>query len=144
MKYTKITTWFLAIAMFMFGILKFVNPFKGWYTVQIVNSGLGQISYSMGIMGEIAVGVALFFCLINGQRISKKLYIFLTTISFLTIIIMMLTGVFVHLHPNVPADVLPLKIKPPYIPLFFLVVALSNIYLLINRNTQKTEGRPNS
>src|SRR5690606_32646244 len=105
MKYTKITTWFLAIAMFMFGILKFVNPFKGWYTVQIVNSGLAQISYSMGIMGEIAVGVTLFFCLINGQRISKKLYIFLTTLSLLTIIIMMLTGVFVHLHPNVPADV---------------------------------------
>lgn len=144
MKYTKITTWFLAIAMFMFGILKFVNPFKGWYTVQIVNSGLAQISYSMGIMGEIAVGVTLFFCLINGQRISKKLYIFLTTLSLLTIIIMMLTGVFVHLHPNVPADVLPLKIKPPYIPLFFLAVALSNIYLLINRNKEKTEGRPNS
>lgn len=144
MKYTKITTWFLAIAMFMFGILKFVNPFKGWYTVQIANSGLGQISFSMGIMGEIAVGVTLFFCLINGKRISKKLYTFLTTISFLTIIIMMLTGVFVHLHPNVPADVLPLKIKPPIIPVFFLVIALSNIYLSIKRIKEKTEERPNS
>lgn len=137
MKYTKITTWFLAIAMFMFGILKFVNPFKGWYTVQVMNSGLGQISYVMGIMGEIAVGVTLFFCLIYGQKISKKLYTFLTTISFLTITIMMLTGVYVHLHPNVPADVLPLKIKPPYIPAFFLMIALSNIYFSIEKQKRQ-------
>lgn len=131
MKYLKITTWFLAISMFMFGILKFVNPFKGWYAVQILNSDLGQISYAMGIMGEIGVGVTLLFCLIFGQKISIKQYRFLTTISFLTISIMMLTGIYVHLHPNVPADVLPLKVKPPYIPALFLMIALSNLYLLV-------------
>lgn len=131
MKYTKVTTWFLALSMFMFGILKFVNPFKGWYTVQVTNSGLGQVSYAMGIMGEIAVGITLFVCLIYRQKISTKLYALLTNISFLTIIIMMLTGVYVHLHPNVPADVLPLKIKPPYIPIFFLLIAFSNIVLTI-------------
>lgn len=131
MKYTKVTTWFLALSMFMFGILKFVNPFKSWYAVQISHSDLGQVSYAMGIMGEIAIGITLFACLIHRQRISTKLYAILTNVSFFTIIIMMLTGVYVHLHPNVPADVLPLKIKPPYIPVFFLLVALSNIILSI-------------
>jgi len=138
MKFTKVTTWFLALSMFMFGILKFVNPFKGWYTVQVANSGLGQVSYAMGIMGEIAVGITLFISLLYRQQISMKLYTVLTNISFFTIIIMMLTGVYVHLHPNVPADVLPLKIKPPYIPVFFLLIAFSNIALTI-RNIRKTK-----
>lgn len=125
------TTWFLAISMFMFGILKFVNPFKGWYTIQVTNSDLGHLSYTMGIMGEIAVGITLFVCLIYSEKISTKLYVILTNVSFITISVMMLTGVYVHLHPNVPADVLPLKIKPPYIPIFFLLIALSNIILAI-------------
>lgn len=129
MTYNKITSWFLAIAMLMFGILKFANPFKGWYTVQITNSGLGQLSYAMGIMGEIAVGSTLLICLIWGQKFPTKVYYLLTNICFSIIIIMMLTGVYVHLHPNVQAYVLPLKIKPPYIPIFFLLLALSNIFL---------------
>ena len=139
MKYTKITTWFLAVSMFMFGVLKFVNPFKAWYSTQVTNSDLGQIAYSMGITGEIAVGVVLFYCLIYEQGISTKLYTFFTNLSFFTIMIMMLTGVYVHLHPNVPANVLPLKIKPPYIPVFFLLIALSNIFLSIKQAKSKAK-----
>ncbi|WP_193434725.1 hypothetical protein [Confluentibacter citreus] len=141
MTYNKITSWFLAISMFMFGILKFVNPFKGWYSVQITNSGLGQLSYAMGILGEIAVGLTLFLCLINKQKIPTKAYYQLTNISFFIIIVMMLTGVYVHLHPNVHSDVLPLKIKPPYIPIFFLLIAFSNIILNIQLITHKTNKK---
>lgn len=144
MKYNKITTWFLATSMFMFGVLKFVNPFNGWYSIQVTNSGLGEMSYAMGIIGEIAVGITLFFCLIYKQRISRGLNTLLSNISFLIIIIMMLAGVYVHLHPNVPADVLPLKIKPPYIPVFFLLIALSNVYLSIKPSKGRTTKRPNS
>ncbi len=131
MNYTRVTTWFLAASMFLFGILKFIDPFKGWYAVQIATSGLGEISYAMGIMGEVGVGMLLFICLVYEERMGKRIYALLSTISFLTIIIIMLTGVYVHLNPNVPADVLPLKIKPPYIPVFFLIVALSNVVLSI-------------
>jgi hypothetical protein len=138
MMYQKITSWFLAISMFMFGVLKFVNPFKGWYSVQVANSGLGQLSYTMGILGEISVGTTLILCLLYRQKISTKAFDLLTNTSFFTIIIMMLTAVYVHLHPNVPADVLPLKIKPPYIPLFFLVIALANIVLTI-KNLRKVK-----
>jgi hypothetical protein len=34
----------------------------------------------------------------------------------------MLAAVYVHLQPGVPAEVLPLGIKPPVIPLFVLVL----------------------
>ncbi len=131
MKFVKFSTWFLALSMFVFGILKFVNPFKEWYRVQVMNSGLGQLSYALGIMGEIAVGVVLGFCLIMGQRVSARHNFLFTTASYITIIVMMATGVYVHLHPEVPAEVLPLKIKPPYIPLFFMLLALSNLYLSV-------------
>lgn len=133
MKYTKITTWILAISMFMFGFLKFFNPFKAWYSVQIANSELGGLSYAMGILGEITVGTTLILCLIYRQQLSTKAYNLLTITSYLTIIIMMLTGVYVHLHPNVPAEVLPLKIKPPYIPVLFLLIAFSNIFISIKQ-----------
>jgi hypothetical protein len=131
MKYTKITSWFLAISMFMFGVLKFVDPFKGWYGVQVANSELGQLSYAMGILGELAVGTTLILCLAFRRRISTNVYHLLTGLSFFTITIMMLMAIYVHIHPNVPAHVLPLKIKPPYIPVFFLILALSNLILAI-------------
>lgn len=129
MKYIKSISWFLGTSMFMFGILKFVNPFKGWYSVQVTNSGLGEYSYWMGIAGEITVGVTLMVTLVCRQKISEKTFSVLITSASLIIIIMMLTGIYVHLQPKVPADVLPLKIKPPYIPGFFLLLALSNIIL---------------
>jgi len=136
--YQKMTFWFLAISMFMFGILKFVNPFKGWYSVQIAKSELGQLSYTMGRLGEIAVGTTLILCLLYRRKISTKTFDLLTNTSLFTIIIIMLTAVYVHLNPNVPADVLPLKIKPPYIPLFLLVIALTNIVLTI-KNLRKVK-----
>ncbi|MFD2033567.1 hypothetical protein ACFSKL_02135 [Belliella marina] len=141
MKKYNVIYWFLATSMFMFGVLKFVDPFKGWYEVQITNSGLGQISYAMGILGEVAVGLTLLLCLIFKQKIPVKACFLLTNISFFTIIMMMLTGVYVHLHPDVPAAVLPLKIKPPYIPLFFLALAVSNIFWSI-RKRKSTMKKP--
>ncbi len=137
MKYTKFTTGFLSVTLFLFGILKFVDPFKGWYTEQITASGLAQISYPLGIMGEIAVGLTLFLCLIYRNQISPRSYKLLTGFSYLGIIAMMLIAVYVHLHPNVPADVLPLNIKPPYIPVFFMLIACSNLYLTIKQDSAK-------
>ncbi|CAM3990444.1 hypothetical protein FLCU109888_12715 [Flavobacterium cucumis] len=128
MKYTTYTTWFLATSLFLFGILKFINPFKYWYTIQITNSEIGQASYILGILGEITVGTILLFCLLFKSKIPIKLYNYLTLLSFVTISIIMLIAIYVHLHPKVPPTVLPLKIKEPYIPAFFFLVAVSNIY----------------
>jgi len=36
----------------------------------------------------------------------------------------------VHLQSNVPADVLPLKIKPTFVPVVFLLIGLTSIYLI--------------
>ncbi|MCM5529123.1 hypothetical protein [Parasegetibacter sp. NRK P23] len=141
--YQKITSWFLGIAMFMFGILKFIDPFKSWYSVQIANSRMGQFSYALGISGEIFVGLVLMVCLLFQQNIPVKTLKWGMNFSFLTIIVMMLTGIYVHLHPDVPADVLPLKLKAPYIPGCFLLLAFSNIIISNRkkRDNHATKGQ---
>ena len=65
------------------------------------------------------------------EKLSKKVFS-LAIISASTIAIMiMATAIRTHLHPDVPADVLPLKIKPPIIPGFFLLfLAVADIFLI--------------
>jgi hypothetical protein len=140
MKYTKAISLFLGISMFMFGFLKFFDPFKGWYSIQISESGLGSVSYGLGILGELVVGTFFLSGQIFRQEIRPKYYTILSALASVAVIVIMSTGTYVHLHPNVPADVLPLKIKPPVIPLFFLSAALLNL-LLTWRNYKTYKGQ---
>lgn len=127
--------------MLVFGLLKFLDPFKSWYGVQITKSGLGELSYAMGIIGEIAVGATLVLCLLYRARLSQTQFSILTIFSYSTICVMMLVGIYVHLHPDVPGEVLPLKIKPPYIPLFFLLLALTHALLTAGKIRSKLENK---
>jgi predicted permease len=131
MKYARIITLFLGVSMLAFGCLKFTDPFKTWYAIQVANSGLGNTSYRMGIFGEIAVGFIFIAASLPAKRRPlnqrKRAVLFAST----GVIVMMTAGIYVHLHPLVPAEVLPLKIKPPYIPGFFLALALTNIFLTL-------------
>ncbi len=121
----------LGLAMFLFGILKFVNPFKAWYAAQVSASELPfQVwSYWAGQLGEIAVGAALLLIALLPARFRREQITQILYASNLLIVLMMLTAFYVHLHPQVPADVLPLKIRPPFIPGLFLLLALLSMYL---------------
>ena len=134
MKYIKVSSWFLGVSIFMFGILKFFDPFKSWYQVQINNSGLGNLSYAMGIMGEIVVGFTIISALIFREKLSEVVYKSLLKVAFGMIAFMMIVAVYVHIHINVPAEVLPLKIKAPIIPIFFMAIALTNLGLFSTKN----------
>ena len=129
MKAVKTISTFLGISMFMFGIVKFVNPFKGWYSVQIMNSELSEFSYWLGITGEIFVGILFLGSVLFRERLSQKAFSLAIIAASTMEVIMMATATRVHLHPNVPANVLPLKIKPPIIPGFFLLLAVADIIL---------------
>ena len=136
MRTIKLISWFLGIAMFMFGILKVLSPtIHGWFTVQMTNSGLAAyMPIWVGIAGEIIVGSTLIVSLLIGKNF--KIIILLASAAILP---MMATAIYVHLQPNVPADVLPLKIKPPIIPVFILLLALTNIYLIQRNIKDKAE-----
>lgn len=131
MKVIKSISWFLGVAMFMFGILKVIPTINKWYSVQMTNSGLGKyIPMWMGITGEIIVGLALIISLVVDKNLTTKIFKITMQLASAAIIPMMATAIYVHLQPNVPAEVLPLKIKPPFIPIFFILLALTNIYLI--------------
>jgi len=136
MKALKTISTFLGISMFMFGILKFVNPFKGWYSIQISNSGLGAFAYWLGISGELFVGILFIIGLIIRKMITPQTFNLAIVIASVTVIIMMSTGIIVHLNPNVPAEVLPLKIKPPFLPILFLLLAVANL-IWVRKASQK-------
>ena len=123
----------LAISLFLFGVLKFVNPFKTWYQIQILKSGLGETSYWFGIAGEIFIGLLILSTLYFRTRLSEKQFSISIIGASLAIIVMMITASYVHLQPDVPASVLPLKIKPPIIPVVFLLLAAFNIFLTKKR-----------
>jgi uncharacterized membrane protein len=127
----KILNGFLGIAMFLFGVLKFVDPFKTWYATQVAASELPfqQLAYWAGQVGEIGVGVALLLIAFSTATFSGRQTTRILYAGNLLIVLMMLAAIYVHLHPQVPADVLPLKIRPPFIPGFFLLLALLSMYL---------------
>ena len=138
MKAVRTISAFLGFSIFMFGILKFVNPFKGWYSVQIMNSGMNEFLYWPGITGEISVGILFIGILLLKERLSKKVFCLTIILASAIVITIMVTAIRVHLNPNVPASVLPLKIKPPFIPGFFLLLAMADIFL-IGRTGLKNE-----
>lgn len=122
--------------MLAFGTLKFVNPFKSWYATQIEQSGLGDLSYVMGIAGEIGVGLALLLALTLGGKWLPQRRLLLISVASAAVVVMMSVGIWVHLQPAVPAEVLPMKIKPPYIPGFFWVLAVANVWLSLRETTR--------
>ena len=142
MKVIKSISWFLGIAIFMFGILKIVSPtINGWYAVQMTNSGLGEyIPMWIGITSEIVVGLVLIVSLVIDKNLKTKIFNIIIQVASAVIIPMMLTAIYVHLQPNVPADVLPLKIKTPYIPFSFMLLAMTNIYLIQRQIKDKATG----
>lgn len=140
LKLVKIISGFLGVSLFMFGVLKFVDPFKSWYTLQITASELPFPSYWLGILGEVTVGLSLIFALVFIEKIGQKNFNRLIYVCGIIIVLMMLTAFYVHYHPSVPADVLPLKIKPPYIPGSFMVLAGINMYLITHLSKQKVSS----
>ncbi|MFP5384525.1 MAG: DoxX family membrane protein [Bacteriovoracia bacterium] len=116
----------LGAMILMFGLLKFVDPFKTWYSVQIQTSGLPEISYFSGIIGEIVVGLLLIFPFFLKN---EKFKFQILSLASSALVVMMVVATYVHLLPAVPAEVLPLKIKPPVIPIIFLFAAGYNLYL---------------
>jgi hypothetical protein len=115
--------------MFVFGFLKLFEPFRTYFGVQIAKSGLPRLSIPAGIAGEMVIGLGLLSTPIV-RRQASKLYNPVVFAASAGLIVNMGVAIYVHLHPEVPARVLPLRIKPPFIPSVVLVLAAGNLYAL--------------
>ena len=126
LKYNSI---FLGVFMFSFGFLKLFEPFSAWFDIQITKSGLPRFSIPLAKAGEMAIGLGL----LSASCFRRKIPNLYSPVMFATsagLVINMGVATYVHLRPEVPANVLPLGIKRPFIPLFVMWLAGVNLYQL--------------
>jgi hypothetical protein len=117
----------------MFGFLKFFEPFHTWFHIQITKSGLPPLGFPLGIAAEISIGISLLLASSFRQRINR-LFTPIVALASAGLIVNMAVAIYVHLQPEVPANVLPLGIKPPFIPLAFMLLAGLNLFQLFRND----------
>jgi hypothetical protein len=134
-KSVKIITGILGFIMLMPGLAKFTEPFKTFIYKHLTGIGFPfpEVMQYVVKFSEIGVGLLMLFLAFKGASLSKPLRNKMFYLGNLTIIIMMLVAVYTHLHPNVPAEILPMEFKPPVMPISYIVLVLLNIFL--NRKT---------
>ena len=119
----KVLTLLLGAWMFTFGFLKFFQPIRGWFDVQIQQSHLPHQLILPGKVSEMVVGVLFLLpWLRRSLTIRSKDQILL--IACFILVIQMVVAIYVHLQPGVPPGVLPFGIKPPMVPVVILLLGL--------------------
>ena len=132
----------LGVWMFMFGFLKFFQPFNGWFDIQIQQSHLPHEAILAGKLGEMVTGV-LFLLPWLRKSLTAKSRDQLLLIACLILVTQMGVAIYVHLQPQVPASVLPLGIKPPVIPLTVLLLGLLTAFSVWKgRQAEKASDMP--
>ena len=127
----KIITGFLGIGMLLPGLGKFTEPFKTFIYKQLLLSGMPfpEILQHVVKLSEIGIGLILIYIAFSGNKLSTA---FRNKIFYLgngIIMIMMIVAIYVHLHPNVPAEILPLGIKPPAMAVVYILLVVLNTYV---------------
>lgn len=109
--------------MFLFGFLKFFQPFHGWFEIQIQQSHLPHEAILAGKLTEMLTGVLFLLPWLRRSLSAKTKDQILLTACFI-LFTQMAVAIYVHLQPSVPASVLPLGIKLPVIPVIVLLLGL--------------------
>ncbi|MGA8671974.1 MAG: hypothetical protein WB679_19000 [Terracidiphilus sp.] len=120
---SKALSLFLGVLMFLFGFLKFFQPFHGWFEIQIQQSHLPHEAILAGKLTEMLTGVLFLLPWLRRSLSAKTKDQILLTACFI-LFTQMAVAIYVHLQPSVPASVLPLGIKLPVIPVIVLLLGL--------------------
>lgn len=139
---TKALSLFLGVLMFTFGFLKFFQPFRGWFEIQIHQSHLPREAIFVGKLSEMVVG-CLFLLPWIRRSLSAKSRGQLLLIASSILVAQMGVAIYVHLQPQVPASVLPLGVKSPVIPFVVLFLGfLTPFAVWKERRAEKASDVP--
>lgn len=119
----RVLSLLLGVLMFAFGFLKLFQPFSGWFDVQIQQSHLPHEAILAGKLTEMLTGILFVLPSCVSSLSGRTKGFALLAASFL-LFTQMVVAIYVHLQPGVPAGVLPLGIKTPFIPCTVLLLAL--------------------
>jgi hypothetical protein len=130
-KSERLLTGLLGGFMILGGSAKFFEPFATMFGKQIALSQLPfpMLSVLAGQAGEIASGLVLLAFFVFSEKFAGALGDKIFYLTNLLIVIIMLVAVYVHLHPDVPAEVLPFQSKPPVLTIIVMLLALLNAFL---------------
>jgi predicted neutral ceramidase superfamily lipid hydrolase len=132
----------LGVLMFMFGLLKFFQPFHRWFEIQIQQSHLPHEAILAGKLTEMLTGVLFLLPWLRRSLTAKSRDQILLAASSL-LVVQMFVAIYVHLQPQVPASVLPLGIKTPVIPVVVLLLALLTAFAVWQEwRAEKVSGMP--
>ena len=128
--------------MFMFGFLKFFQPIRGWFDVQIQQSHLPHVAILPAKVSEMVVGVLFLLPWLRRSLIAKtKDHILL--IACFILFTQLGVAIYVHLQPGVPASVLPFGVKTPVIPIVVLLLGLLTAFAVWKeRRAEKASDIP--
>ncbi len=135
----KALSLFLGVLILMFGLLKFFQPFRGWFEIQIQTSHLPHEAILAGKLGEMVTG-CLFLLPWLRRSLTARSRKQLLLIACWILVAQMGTAIYVHLQPEVPASVLPLGIKPPVIPVVVLLLALLTAFAVCKERRADKAG----
>ena len=93
----------LGVWMFMFGFLKFFQPIRGWFDVQIQQSHLPHEAILAGKLTEMLTGI-LFLLPWLWRSLTAKSKDQVLLIACLILFSQMAVAIYVHLQPGVPAS----------------------------------------
>jgi len=135
-KSTKILTGILGFFMFIPGLAKFTKPFKEFIYKQldITNFPFPEIMQYVVKLSEVGIGLVLIYLAFRDNKLSLQFRNQLLFLGNITIIVMMITAIYVHMHLGVPAEILPMGFKSPVMPVAYIILVVINLYL--NRKSQ--------
>ncbi len=130
-KSVKIITGVLGFFMLIPGLAKFTEPFKTFIYkhLDIIGFPFSDLMQYVVKFSEIGIGLALVYLAFKGSTLSSSLRKKIFYLGNLSIITMMIIAVYTHLHPDVPADVLPMEFKPPVMPIGYIILVVVNLFL---------------
>ena len=128
-KLLKISIGFTAFFMLVPGLAKLTDKFGSFFTRQIdlANLPFPVLSFWGGLLSEILFGLILFGFLFFSKKCKYKNMKETYIITNLGVAVMMLVALYVHLHPEVPAEILPFEEKAPVLTVTVLVAVVYNL-----------------
>ncbi|WP_109831515.1 hypothetical protein [Reichenbachiella versicolor] len=130
-KSVRIITGALGFMMVLPGLAKFTEPFKTfiYQHLEIIGFPFPSAMQYVVKFSELAVGFALIFLAIKGNTIDQKFRRVLFTSANLIVVVMMIVAIYTHLHPDIPAEILPMEYKPPLMGISYIILVVINFYL---------------
>lgn len=130
-KSVKITSGILGFIMLLPGLAKFMEPFKTfiYQHLTLIHFPLPGIMQYVVKFSEVGVGLAMLLIAFKGSRLSDSSRNKVFYLGNATIVIMMAVAIYTHLHPNVPAEILPMEYKPPIMAISYILLVCVNLYL---------------